>query len=132
MKAFWVLTVLATLYVLPQASFGIPMEPASPALNESELFSSTNLLQTDPITSLRNLAEARFQQGLWQDAAEYAKNLMNREPQDLSAHGILGSVYALTGQRDLASKEMTFLKDAKDSGFYLNLMKAVLSAQEGR
>jgi len=84
------------------------------------------------MADLLALAEARLKQGRWQEAAVYAKGLLSMEPENTKAHAILGTIYALTGQKEAAQKELALLKKAEYKGFSLELIEAILTAQEGK
>jgi len=88
--------------------------------------------QTDPTTAGLNLAETRLKQGLMQEAIQYAQFVILRDKQNHKAHGILGTIYALTGQKKMAEGELALLKGVNDKDFYAELIKAMLKAQEGK
>jgi tetratricopeptide (TPR) repeat protein len=94
--------------------------------------SGIDLTKTDPIAAALILAEGRLKQGLWQEAIQYAQFVISRDKQNHKAHGILGTIYALTGQKKMAEGELTLLKGVSDKDFYAELIKAMLKAQEGK
>jgi tetratricopeptide (TPR) repeat protein len=95
-----------------------------------EELSGMDLIKTDPTAAALILAEARLKQGLWQEAIQYAQFVISRDKQNNKAHGILGAIYALGGQKKPADSEITFLKGKGEKGFYVELIEAMLKAQE--
>ena len=94
--------------------------------------SGMDLTKTDPTAAGLILAEGRLKQGLWQEAIQYAQFVISRDKQNHKAHGILGTTYALTGQKKMAEDELALLKGVSDKDFYAELIKAMLKAQEGK
>jgi tetratricopeptide (TPR) repeat protein len=92
--------------------------------------SGTDLIKTDPIAAALILAEARLKQGLWREAIQNAQFIISRDKQNHKAHGILGTIYALGGQKKMAESELAFLKGKGEKGFYVELIEAMLKAQE--
>jgi tetratricopeptide (TPR) repeat protein len=86
-------------------------------------------LRTDPKAAILNLAELRFEKGQWREAIGYARRVLSMDPGNVKAHGILGSIHALTAQKEQAEMELAFLEKAKKKGFYPELIKAMLKAQ---
>jgi len=84
----------------------------------------------DPTAAALTLAESRLKQGYWQEAIQYAQFVISRENQNIKAHGILGTIYALGGQKKMTENELTFLKGKGEKGFYVELIEAMLKAQE--
>ena len=97
-----------------------------------EELSEMYLRQEDPKKAILALAEARFSQGAFREALGYARRLVSMEPGNIQAHGILGTIYAFSGQKEQARKELEFLEKEKQKGFYADLAEAMLHAQEGR
>jgi len=95
-----------------------------------EELTGVDLGQMDPTTTTLILAEARLKQGLWQEAIQYAQFVISRDKQNNKAHGILGAIYALGGQKKMADSELTFLKGKGEKSFYVELIEAMLKAQE--
>jgi len=95
-----------------------------------EELSGMDLIKTDPTAAALILAEGRLKQGLWLEAIQYAQLVISRENQNSKAHGILGTIYALGGQKKMAESELTFLKGKNEKGFYVELIEAMLKAQE--
>jgi len=89
-----------------------------------------DLTKTDPIAAALILAEGRLKQGLWQEAIQYVQFVISRDKQNNKAHGILGTIYALGGQKKMAEDELTFFKGKGEKGFYVDLIEAIVKAQE--
>src|SRR5512136_3084407 len=78
---------------------GIPYPGSKNSLPEE--LTGMDLGQLDPTATTLILAEARLKQGLWQEAIQYTQFVISRENQNSKAHGILGTIYALEGQKKL-------------------------------
>lgn len=87
--------------------------------------------QPDPKINLLILAESEFKQGSWQEAGQYAETVLVLDRENRRAHGIRGAIFALTGQKELARKELSFLQKVKEQEFYLDFITAVIQAQDG-
>lgn len=113
---------------LPEICKGVSYSGSQITLPEE--LTGVDLGQIDPTTTTLILAESRLKQGLWQEAIQYAQFIISRENQNSKAHGILGTIYALGGQKKMAEGELTFLKGKGEKGFYVELIEAMLKAQE--
>ena len=115
-----------------QPCFAVRVDDASggPTIPLPEELLSMEKLQAEPGKVILALAEARLKQGLWLDALSYARGLLSLEPGNMEAHGILGTIYAFTGRKSLAQKELGILKKDKTPGFFPELIMAMLAAQE--
>jgi len=100
--------------------------------NLPQELSGIDLTKTDPIAAALILAEGRLRQGLWQESIQYAQFVISKDRQNHKAHGILGTIYALMGQKKMAESELALLEGVSDKGFYSELIKAMLKAQEGK
>lgn len=107
---------------------GVPYSGSQATLPED--LSGIDLTKTEPTAAAVILAETRLKKGLWQEAIQYAQFVISRDKQNYKAHGILGTIYALTGQKKMAEDELTFLKGKGEKGFYVELIEAILKAQE--
>jgi tetratricopeptide (TPR) repeat protein len=97
-----------------------------------EELAGVDLGKIDPTNANLILAEARLKQGLWREAIQYAQLVLSKEKQNNKAHAILGTIYALGGQRKMAESELALLKEVGDKDFYTELIIAILKAQEGK
>ena len=70
-------------------------------------------LQADPKAAVLALAELKLEKGQWQEAIGYARRVLSMDPGNVKAHGILGTIHALTAQKEQAEKELAFLEKAK-------------------
>ncbi len=86
----------------------------------------------DPTASLLSIADTRFRQGLWQEASASIAQLLARDPHNLAGHGMLGTIWALTGSRAEAEKELAIIEKSETKGFYAELIRSVIAAQERR
>jgi tetratricopeptide (TPR) repeat protein len=113
-------------------SWGTSLDTTYPGseMSEPEELTGTDLGQMDPTTANLNLAEARLKQGLWREAVQYAQLVISRDKKNSKAQGILGTIYALGGQKKLAESQLTFLKETGENSFYGELIEAILEAQE--
>ena len=96
---------LSALFPLP--CFGVRADESSTKtfIRSIEQLPTTERLQRDPEKEILNLAEARLRQGLLEDALGYANELVSMAPGNIDAHGIMGTIYAFTGQKEMAQKE---------------------------
>lgn len=115
---------------LNEVCFGVTYSGSQATLPED--LSRKDFIQADPTSAALTLAEARLKKGLWQEAIQYAQFVISRDKQNNKAHGILGTIYALTGQKKMAENELALLKGVSDKDFYAELIKAILKAQEGK
>jgi len=88
--------------------------------------------QQDPALALADLAESRFEQGRWQEALEYAEQVRAIDQEVPKARSVQVAVHALTGQRDLARQGLERLSGPGADSLYRPLIRAALTAQEGR
>ncbi len=89
-------------------------------------------LRGDPKAALFRMAEIRFKQGLWDEAAQYAKTVLSKEQNHSGAHGIMGAIQALGGNVEIAKNELLFLDKIKDSSYYADFIRAIILTQEGK
>ena len=108
------------------------------ALNESDSAPEISLTadpgwtqsgKTDPTGAALLLAETRLKQGLWQDAAQFAQLVISRDSQNSKAHGILGTIYALGGQKKIAEGELALLNEKGEKSFYGEIIETIFKAQ---
>ncbi len=100
--AFFILVVFSFPCKICFAT-ALDTDTAKPFLS-TEALTSPDKLQSDPKAEVLNLAEARFKQGQWEEAGRYARQLLAMEPGNAKAQGILGTVYAITGNKEAAQK----------------------------
>ncbi|HEU18602.1 MAG TPA: tetratricopeptide repeat protein [Deltaproteobacteria bacterium] len=126
--------VPAVFFSLWGSCHAVPVDTRSRDLLKKSLedIVSSHMLRKDPKASLLVLAEVRLKQGLWQDAAGYASALISMDTKNMKAHGVLGVVCALAGDRDRAYNEMKLLKDAGEQGVYPDLIQAIMTAHDGK
>ncbi len=79
-----------------------------------------------------SLAEERLKQGQFKIAYEYASAIIKNDPQNFSTNGVLGVIFAFTGQKNNAIEILAFFKKHPDQIFYTQLIRAILNAQEGK
>ncbi len=113
---------------LPKICKGVPYSGSETTLSQE--LPEIDLMQRDPILAALTLAETRLKGGLWQEAIQYAGYVISRDKQNNKAHSILGTIYALGGQKKMAEEELAFLKKSGEKGFYVELINAILKAQE--
>lgn len=126
----FLISVVLSLFCQPCHAVPVDTRSMESLMKAPEDLVSSDMLRADPKASLLVLAEVRLKQGLWQDAAGYASSLISMDPKNLKGHGILGVVTALAGDR--AHKELASLEDAGDHGLYPDLIKAIVTARDGK
>ncbi|MCF8062214.1 MAG: tetratricopeptide repeat protein [Deltaproteobacteria bacterium] len=126
---FFVLSI--ALAAAPCLGLGTDQTVIDSLLSRGEELSASGIIQVDIKTTLLDLARERLEAGNWQDALGPVQSLLSLDPKHVEAHGIAGALSALTGQRDLAERDLVFLQENGDPDYYTEFIQAVLRAQMG-
>lgn len=132
---FWIFLVSGMVLVVSASPcFAIPAKTGTGAGSDMmsiEEMVTLDMLYADPDRSVLTLVEVRFKQGKWEEAAFRARDVLFKNKDNVKAHGVLATIYALTAQKDMAEKERAFLSRQGDGAFFLYLTDAMFRAQEG-
>ena len=129
----FVFFLLSLVFFVLSPCFGSPMDEISPVKPEAMSLKDFSFsVQPDYETLSAQTAEKKLAQGQFRQALAFAEKAIFKQPEDPAGYGVAGVVLAFTGQKESAKARMDFLKDHPGDGFYLNLIQAILNAQDGK
>ncbi|MDM8539194.1 tetratricopeptide repeat protein, partial [Desulfobacterales bacterium HSG17] len=133
------LSLVPVLLILFMAFFSsrlcLATQMDADSMIKPDFFASDDFLTTtislDDSTQPVTIAVERLKQGRFKQAFGYARATLRKDPKSIPGHGVLGIVFAFTGQKEKAQKELAFLIEHTKGIFYPEMIKAMLYAQEG-
>lgn len=115
----WLLLFPVVVFVaLGSTARGVPVGPRLEQQSASEL-------------RLREASDA-LAEGNWPRALLMAQSVIPADPSHVGAHGIMGTVFALTNRRREAVASLGIVQSARPAAYHARLIEAILLAQDGK